>query len=61
MKEKIGWVERVFYECIISPVMFIRKNLIILFLQTTFESGHLQLTTHRLIWDDEDQEVCVRV
>ncbi|XP_064405346.1 vacuolar protein-sorting-associated protein 36-like [Halichondria panicea] len=24
--------------------------------RTTFESGNLQLTTHRLIWDDEDQE-----
>ncbi len=28
-------------------------------MQTTFESGNLQLTTHRLIWDDEDQEVCL--
>lgn len=25
--------------------------------QTTFESGNVQLTTHRLTWDDEDQEV----
>lgn len=24
--------------------------------RTTFESGNLQLTSHRLIWDDEDQE-----
>lgn len=24
--------------------------------RTTFESGSLQLTTHRLLWDDEDQE-----
>lgn len=27
--------------------------------QTTFDGGTLQLTTHRIIWDDEDQEVCV--
>ena len=27
------------------------------FSQTSFESGSLQLTTHRLVWDDEDQEV----
>ena len=25
--------------------------------QTTFDGGTLQLTTHRIIWDDEDQEV----
>ena len=25
--------------------------------QTTFDSGVLRLTTHRLIWDDEEQEV----
>lgn len=24
--------------------------------KTSFDSGNLQLTTHRLIWDDEDQE-----
>ena len=27
--------------------------------QTTFDGGTLQLTTHRIIWDDEDQEVCM--
>jgi len=27
------------------------------FPQTTFDNGVLQLTTHRLIWDDNEQEV----
>lgn len=29
-------------------------------LQTTFDNGVLRLTTHRLIWDDEEQEVLIR-
>lgn len=28
-------------------------------LQTTFDNGVLRLTTHRLIWDDEEQEVWI--
>lgn len=27
------------------------------FVQTTFENGTLKLTTHRIIWDDLDQQV----
>ena len=25
--------------------------------QTTFENGNLKLTTHRIVWDDLDQQV----
>ena len=28
--------------------------------QTTFDNGVLRLTTHRLMWDDEEQEVIVQ-
>ena len=29
----------------------------VIMVQTSFDSGTLQLTNHRLIWDDEEQEV----
>ena len=38
------------------------SNLIFNFtLQTTFENGNLKLTTHRIVWDDLDQQVSIKL
>ena len=44
---------RYYFACVCHHVLL--RSLI----QTEFDSGTLQLTTHRLLWDDDEQEVGV--